>query len=345
MSKPRTELAKTELVAELPLACACEVAAVEFLERNRWGTVERETPCPHCGCVGNCYKMVERKTGERSRRFLWRCRDCAKMFTVRTGTVYAESLIPLHKWCHALWATASAKNGVSALELSRRIQVSYKTALFLAHRIKHATEHNPETDPKLTGTIEADETYVGGKPRLPNGGLPIDLSPLSGKKLRQNRHLHGRSLAKKVPVFACVQRGGEVRTRVVANVRAENLRAALVDHTEPAQSVLMTDDFNSYKSVGKPFAGHGVVRHSVKEYVRGDVHTNTIEGFFSRVKRKLIGTHHAVSKQHLHRYMSEAAFIYNTRELNDGERTLALLKRTEGKRLMYREPVKAKRSA
>lgn len=336
--KPRPELAQSELIEELPAACASEAAAVDFLERRRFADGEY---CPHCGAVGCVYKMLGRD-GQRNKRFLWRCRDCSKMFTVRTGTVYAESLIPLHKWCHALWATASAKNGVSALELSRRIQVTYKTALFIMHRIRHATAHDPDTDPKLTGTVEADETYVGGKPRRQQmTGKPIDLPPMKdGKPPKfRNSHLSGRSLANKVPVFAVVQRGGEVRTRVIANVTAENIRQALTDHTEPAQSVLMTDDFASYRRVGGPFTRHGIIRHTIREYVRGDVHTNTIEGFFSRVKRKLNGTHHAVSKEHLHRYMSEAAFIYNTRAMNDGERTLALLNRTIGKRLMYRDPV------
>jgi hypothetical protein len=221
---------------------------------------------------------------------------------------------------------------VSALELSRRLQVTYKSALFLAHRIKHAMGFDPNTDPKLTGTLEADETYVGPKMR---GG--------QYNKLARARRMEfkGRSLRVKTPVFAVVQRGGEVRTRVIASVTADNIRSALVDHTRPKFSELMTDDFLSYKAVGRPYKRHGVVRHSIKEYVRPEdptIHTNTIEGFFSRVKRKLNGTHHAVSKQYLGAYIDEAAFIYNTRHLNDGERTVALLKRTEGKRLMYREP-------
>lgn len=337
----RPELDQTDTIAALPAACANEGAAVAFLESQRWDS--EPVPCPHCGAVGNCYQMKDR-TGARSKRFLWRCKDCGKTFTVRTGTVFAESLIPLSKWCHALWATASAKNGISALELMRRIQVTYKTALFMAHRIKHAMGHDPRTDPKLSGVVEADETYVGGKPRYKSdstfqGPLPI------GKFSKQPLYPYtpsrrGRSLTHRVPVFAVVERGGEVRTRVIANVTAANIRDALLDHTEPSKSALMTDDFPSYRAVGKPFGAHGIIRHSVREYVRGDVHTNTIEGFFSRVKRKLIGTHHAVSRKHLHRYMGEAAFIYNTRDLNDGERTVALIRRTEGKRLMYREPTR-----
>ncbi|MEX2217514.1 MAG: transposase [Phycisphaerales bacterium] len=167
--RTRPELAQTELVEELPAACASEAAAAEFLERRRWGDCPG---CPHCGSA-NVYQMRDRKTGERSKRFLWKCREtkgtpeqrCGKMFTVRTNTVYAESLIPLRKWCRALWETATAKNGCSALELSRRLQVTYKTALFMLHRIRHAMADGEATPPKLTGTIEADEMYWGGRAR------------------------------------------------------------------------------------------------------------------------------------------------------------------------------------
>jgi transposase-like protein len=153
MNRPRKrpELAQTDLIDRLPLACADETVAVEFLEGERWGN---EPFCPHCGVVGNCYAMKDRQTGERNKRFLWKCRECSKMYTVRTGTVYAKSLIPLHKWCHVLRESAAAKSGVSALEVSRKLQVTYKTALFLMHRIRHAMgPTGPE--PKLEGTVQA----------------------------------------------------------------------------------------------------------------------------------------------------------------------------------------------
>lgn len=130
----KQEQAQAELIQTLPLACANEQAAVEFLESQRWGDCPR---CPRCGSTG-VYKMRDSTTGERNKRFLWRCRDCKKQYTVRIGSVYEESLIPLHKWCRALWESATAKNGVSALELSRRLQITYRAALFLMHRIRHA---------------------------------------------------------------------------------------------------------------------------------------------------------------------------------------------------------------
>jgi len=322
-SKKRPELAKSDLIAELPVACANEQAAVEFLERRRWAS---GPCCPLCGSI-DVYTMQDRTTGERSSRFLWRCRDCKKMYTVRTGTVYAESLIPLHKWLRTMWETASSQNGVSALEISRKVEISYKSALFLMHRIRHAVAHDPTPDDKLTGTIEADETYWGGKarhPRIVRGAARQGPNPDKPK----------------MPIFAVVQRGGEVRTRLMANVTSSNVREELLSMADPSCR-LITDELKAYRRIGRPFSRHDTVNHSRKEYVNRDdpsIHTNTIEGFFSRVKRNLHGTHHAVSKEHLHRYVSEAAFIYNTRGMNDGERTMALLKRTEGKRLLYKQP-------
>ncbi len=156
--KKRPELAKSDLIEELPLACCNEQAAVEFLETKRWGDLPC---CPHCGSV-TVYRMTARD-GSRNKRFMWRCKDCGKQYTVRANSVLAESLIPLAKWCRAMWMTATAKNGESALEFKRTLQVSYRTALFVLHRLRHAMAHDPSTDPKLTGTIEADETSFSRK--------------------------------------------------------------------------------------------------------------------------------------------------------------------------------------
>lgn len=319
MATKRPELAQTEIIADLPVACASEAAAVDFLEARRWGAVPC---CPMCGSVA-VYKMTKKNTGERV-RFLWRCRDCSKQYTVRTGTVYAESLIPLHKWLRAAWEASTAKNCVSALEMSRRLQVSYKSALFLMHRIRHAMAYDPNPDPKLTGEVEVDETYVGPrKPRYPQGNF--------------NRHKAVRG-TKKQPVLAMVEKGGQVRTRVIADVTGKTLRSAMKAHIDRNASIT-TDEWTGYNAVGKHFAEHKTVNHRRKEYVKRDgTTTNTIESYFARVKRSLTGTWHAVSRRHLHRYMANVAFMYNTRGLNDGERVLELLRRTEGKRLIYKEP-------
>jgi transposase-like protein len=321
MSKKKTphHLTQSEIVDKLPEACASESAAVAFLEEQRWS----DTPCcAHCGSV-DVYQMKDRKTAQRNRRFLWKCRDCTKMFTVRTNTVYAESLIPLHKWCRALWECASAKNGCSALEMSRKLQVTYRTALFLLHRIRHGMAERHEDKPKLDGIIESDEVYIGGRPR--NKG--------SASKPINKR---GRGTAKQ-PVVAVLQRGGDVRTRIVPVVNAENLRSMLYDNVD-SSARLMTDKESGYRGADKYFTSHESVDHGRREYARGDVSTNSVESFFARVRRGLNGTYHAVSREHLFRYMDHFEFSHNTRHLNDGERTLELIKRTEGKRLKYKSP-------
>jgi len=310
----KPELAQSNIIEELPIACSCESAAVEFLEDKRWGECEY---CPKCGCT-DVYQMKNR-TGERNARYLWRCRDCAKQYTVRTGTIYEESHIPLHKWCRAYWESCACKNGISALELSRKIQVSYKTALFMMHRIRWAMAEDFTKPSKLTGTVEADETYVGGKPRY------------KGKNKR------GRG-TKKQPVAAVVQRGGSVRTRVIPTVNAINVKAIVRDNVDSSARV-MTDQEVSYRGLDSEFTSHESVNHGAREYVRGDVHTNTIEGFFSRVKRGLNGTYHAVSREHLHRYLAQFEFAYNTRHMTDGERVLALLDAGRGKRLKYDDSI------
>src|SRR5688500_1683369 len=164
--KPRkVASAKSELEKRLPLACADERAAVEFMEEQRWG----DSPaCPKCGVVGECYKMTDATTGGRNARFLWRCRACGKQYTVRVGTIMEDSPIPLMHWCFAFWKACSSKKGVSALQIQRQTGLSYKSALFMMHRIRAAMAPANAMEPKLGidgGTVEFDETYVGGKPR------------------------------------------------------------------------------------------------------------------------------------------------------------------------------------
>ncbi|MFN0133526.1 MAG: IS1595 family transposase [Phycisphaerales bacterium] len=313
MASTNHHLSKSEVVEEMPLACADEQAAILFFEKQRWGSAPR---CAHCESA-NVYTIKDRTTGERRTDGRWRCRDCGKQYTVRVGNIMEDSPIPLHKWAYAFWSAATAKNGVSALEMSRKIQVSYKSALFLMNRIRWAMRPSgPE--PKLSGTIEADETYIGGKPRF------------------KGANKRGRG-TRKQPVVAVLERGGNVRTRIIPIVNAETLRAMLRDHVEPS-AVVMTDGESGYRGVAEEFKAHQTVDHGAGEYVRGEVTTNTIEGFFSRVKRGMMGTYHAVSRQHLHRYLDHFEFSHDTRKLNDGERVIELIRRADGKRLFYRDP-------
>jgi len=313
-NEKRHRLSKSETVEAIPIACSNELAAVEFLEWQRWG----KTPaCVHCGSVA-VYKMSDAKTGKRNKRFLWRCRDCKKQYTVRVGTVYEESRLDLRHWCYAFWRAATSKKGVAALEIMRHCQISYKSALFLMNRIRFAMAPDLETASKLTGTVECDETYVGGKPRY------------KGQSKR------GRG-TRKTPVFAAVERQGQIRRRVVADVTGETLQDAIRDVVDP-QARLITDDFQAYKGIGSEYnGGHETVCHSTKEYVRGDIHTNTVESSFALVKRGIVGIYHNVSREYLHRYLWQFDFIWNNRELNDGERTVLAVQSAEGKRLVYKQ--------
>lgn len=318
------QLAPSQTIDDLALACADEQAARKFIEAGRWNG----TPCcPHCGDV-NVYRMTG-ATAER--RGLWRCRGCKRQFTVRVGTIYEDSKFPLRMWCKAFWEVGAAKNGISALELSRKLQCSYKSALFLLTRIRFAMADGPES-PKLNGVVEADECYVGGKPRLPM------VTPTMGKR-RMSKGPARTAWSTKTPVFAVVQQRGEVRARVMPVVTSDNIRTVLNECVEQRVTVC-TDEAKIYRSATRLHDKHRTVNHSLGEFVsRKDrtVTTNSVESFFARIKRKIGGTHHAVSKEHLHRYISEAAFMFNSRGLNDGERTLSILHRCEGKRIMYRQ--------
>ena len=315
-NEKRHHLSKSEVIGEIPLACSDELAAVEFFEKQRWGN----TPaCVKCGSV-SVYKMKDAKTGERSKRYLWRCHDCKEQYTVRIGTVYEETRIPLRHWCYAYWRAASSKKGVAALEIMRVCQISYKSALFLMTRIRFAMAPDQAVAPKLNGIVEADETYIGGKPR---------------HTWRSEKAKSGRGTSK-TPVFAAVERCGQIRSRVVTDVTSKTLKGALREVVSP-DARIMTDDYKAYQGLRNDFAGgHGRIRHSMKQYVCGDVHTNTVESSFALMKRGIHGIYHAVSRKYLHRYLWQFDFVWNHRYDNDGERTIAAIKTAEGKRMMYR---------
>lgn len=318
-SKKKVASDKSRIVAQLPEACQNETSAVEFMEAQRWGDTPR---CPHCGDV-NVYQMRDRATGQRNKRYLWRCRDCKQQYTVRIGTVFEESRIPLRHWCYAFWAACASKKGVSALQIKRMTGLSYKSALFMMHRIRYAMASDHSVPPKLEGTVEVDETYVGGKPRY---------------KSKKNWKFSGRATPKP-PVVAIVQRGGDVRACHMPTINGKNLREQIRKNVQ-ITSRIVTDDASVYCDLDREYlGGHSRINHSSGVYVVGDTHTNTVEGFFSLLKRGVYGTFHSISEKHLHRYVSEFEFRYNTRSIDDGARTAAAIRGAEGKRLHYREPL------
>jgi transposase-like protein len=289
-------------------------AARKYLEAIRWpnGPV-----CPHCGVVGQAGELK----GKSTRPGVWKCYACRKPFSVTVGTVFERSKIALHVWFQAVYFLCSSKKGMSSHQLHRTLGVTYKTAWFMTHRIREAMREGTFAPMGGGGkTVEADETYIGRT-----------------SKERTNQ----RGPAHKNKVFALVERGGTARTFHVEDVKADTLRDILVRHVD-RKSDLMTDEAHWYTKTGKEFARHGTVNHRDEEYVSRDdptVHTNTIEGFFSIFKRGMKGVYQHCSEDHLHRYLSEFEFRYNTRQglgVSDAERATAAMARIGGKRLFYR---------
>jgi transposase-like protein len=295
-------------------------AAAEYLEALRWpdGPV-----CPHCGETERKAYRMKHKT-----RRLWKCAACRKQFTVTVGTIFEGSHIPLNKWLLAFYLLCSSKKGMSAHQLHRMLGVTYKSAWFMAHRIRYAMEQPVFAD-KLNGVVEADETYVGGKVRHPN--------KTKDRPRKWEQKNTGRGTTKQ-PVMLLVERGGMARSFRVATVTGLELKGAIRRHVSPSARI-MTDSFRSYAGLDKEFASHETVNH-LDEYVRGDVHTNTAENYFSILKRGIDGVYHHVSPAHLPRYLAEFDFRYNNRSGNgvsDAERTRRALLGAEGKRLRYAE--------
>jgi transposase-like protein len=297
-------------LADLAAKFSDEDSARSFLESLRWpdGPV-----CPHCGAEG-AYRLTP-KPGSKTRKGVLKCRKCRKQFTVTVGTIFEDSHIPLRKWLLAVHLLCASKKGMSAHQLHRMLGVTYKSAWFMAHRIRYAMTQPPLVD-KLAGIVEADETYVGGKAR-------------NAKR--------GRGAPKKTPVLALVERGGRVKSMPVRRVTAENLNKAFRDYVEPGTRI-MTDDWTGYRRLPVEFWNRDVVKHGEGEYARGDVHVNTAEGYFSLLKRGITGVYHHVGSQHLHRYCAEFDFRYNERHVSDGLRMVAAIRSAEGKRLTFREP-------
>ena len=292
------------------------IAARKHLEGIRWGD---EPYCPHCGSTN-----ATRLEGEKHRDGLIQCNDCRKQYTVTVGTVFERSKVPLNKWLLANHLLVASKKGMSAHQLHRMIGVTYKTAWFMFHRLREAMRNDDDTPMGSGGgTVEADETFIGrdrSKPR------------------------HKTGYEHKMKVLALVDREtGRSRAVVVDNITIGTVTPII--HANVAKEArLLTDDAGQYRHMHKHFAKHDTSRHTKGEYVNRDdpeIHTNTIEGYFSIFKRGMKGIYQHCGKQHLHRYLAEFDFRYTNREgkgFSDAERADAALKGIEGRRLMYRRP-------
>ena len=289
--------------------------AEEFITKLLWA---KGSVCPHCGNKENIYTLTAKEGSKTSRKSLklYKCSACRKQFTITMGTIFQDSHIPLNKWLYAFHLLCSSKKGMSAHQLHRMLDVAYRSAWFMAHRIRLAMSQEPLAS-KLFGIIEADETYIGARTKR------------KGDKRKLTR---GRGTERKVPVFSLVERGGNVRSQKVENISGKNLKGIIRANVEKS-SHIMTDEFPVYNGLEKEFAKHDTVDHGREQYVNGLAYTNTAENFFSLLKRGIVGVYHHVSRQHLDLYLHEFDFRYSERKTTDHERTIKALGKVVGKRL------------
>lgn len=276
--------------------------------------------------IGTAYK-IKANPAKRVRLGLWKCKDCRKQFTVKVGTVFEHARMPLYKALQAAYLLCSSKKGISAHQISRTLEISIKAAWFLMHRIREAMAPHPQLFEMMGGkrkTVEVDETYVGGR---------------ETNKHKWKRAPKWQWADAKEAVISLVERGGKVHSYQVPAVNARNISKVLREQLKEGTTIY-TDQLKSYRTVSpirhRPTAS---VNHSIGEYVRGDVHTNTIEGYFSILKRGINGVYHHVSPKHLKRYLAEFDFRYNERaalEVDDFARTMKALLGAKGKRLTYK---------
>jgi len=292
-----------------------EAAAYRFIEAGIWpeGRV-----CPHCGTVDHSGKLA----GKSTRIGVYKCYDRRKPFTAKVGTIFESSHIKLHIWLQAIFLICASKKGISSNQLHRILGITLKSAWFMSHRIREAMKDGSLD--RLGGegkTIEADETYIGGKQR--------------GRNLQGSRY----GIADKMKVVALIERGGRARSIHVADVSREVVTQILDKHADRA-SHFMTDEAKHYRRVGKEFASHGRIHHAIGQYGKpGGINTNTIEGYFSIFKRGMKGIYQHCSERHLQRYLAEFDFRYNNRSslgIEDIERAARTLRGIVGKRLTYR---------
>ena len=288
-----------------------EKEARKYLEKIRWA--DGIPVCPHCGSKNKHYELKPRTSKSELRSGVLKCKDCRKQFTVTVGTIFEGSHIPLHKWLIAIYLICSSKKGISSHQLHRMLGITYKSALFMGHRIRFVMSQSPLSE-KLSNIVEADETYVGGKTK--------------GKR--------GRGAGNKIKVFSLIQRHGDAKSFTVSDVKAKTLKKLIKENVIDTTH-LITDEFKAYRGLEKHVAKHSTVNHGKKEYVSGIIHTNFAESYFSLLKRGILGTFHHLSEEYMPYYLNEFDFRWNHRGQDISELTIETIQNTEGKRLLYRD--------
>jgi transposase-like protein len=280
--------------------------SLKYLVDKRW---PNGVECPYCDTKGATFLATRR---------IWKCKACRKQFSIKVGTIFEDSPITLNKWLAATWLVANCKNGVSSYEIARDLGLTQKTTWFMLHRIREAMQDKTAT--KLSGTVEVDESFIGGKSR-------------NMHKDRRERVITGTGGKDKAIALGMVERGGNVRTFAVPTRRKHELHAKVRENVQ-AGSALYSDALKSYDGLDDDYK-RAVVDHAV-EYARGNVHTNTMENFWSLVKRQLHGTYISVEPYHLFRYLDEQSFRYNGRRLTDAERFAFVISQIVGRRLTWK---------